>query len=459
MPRLFGIQSEGSAAVANAFFANTEVITPVSATTIADSISVDLPRDGVRAVRAPRETGGCYITVKDEDILTAIGDIGPTGIFAEPAGATAYAGLKKAIAEGLIHPDDPVVVLNTGSGLKDVRAAMMAVKEAPIIEPSMTALKKHLKHLKRSRILWSRCHLQEKTSTDANPVFSIIAPIFNEQETLPELYRRISAILDSTGEQWELLLVNDGSTDRSEAIIRELAERDQRIRPVLFARNFGHQIAVTAGLDFSRGQAVVIIDADLQDPPELILEMIEKWREGYEVVYAVRGEREGESWFKTFTASFFYRLIYRITDVKIPLDTGDFRLIDRKVVNVLNHMRERHRFLRGMSAWVGFKQTGITYRRAARFAGETKYPFRKMFRLAINAITGFSYFPLQVATYLGFFAAATQYFSNSPGHHFAVGIQPGTAWPGHYPDRGVIHRRCSVNITWNFGGIYRTNLR
>jgi polyisoprenyl-phosphate glycosyltransferase len=245
-----------------------------------------------------------------------------------------------------------------------------------------------------------------ENKTDVNPVFSIIAPIFNEQETLPELYRRISAILDSTGEQWELLLVNDGSTDRSEAIIRELAERDQRIRPVLFARNFGHQIAVTAGLDFSRGQAVVIIDADLQDPPELILEMIEKWREGYEVVYAVRGEREGESWFKTFTASFFYRLIYRITDVKIPLDTGDFRLIDRKVVNVLNHMRERHRFLRGMSAWVGFKQTGITYRRAARFAGETKYPFRKMFRLALNAITGFSYFPLQVATYLGFFAAA-----------------------------------------------------
>jgi len=145
MPRLFGVQSEGSAAVANAFFANTEVITPVSATTIADSISVDLPRDGVRAVRAPRETGGCYITVKDEDILTAIGDIGPTGIFAEPAGATAYAGLKKAVAEGLIGPEDPVVVMNTGSGLKDVRAAMMAVKEAPVIEPTMTALKKHLK--------------------------------------------------------------------------------------------------------------------------------------------------------------------------------------------------------------------------------------------------------------------------------------------------------------------------
>jgi polyisoprenyl-phosphate glycosyltransferase len=242
--------------------------------------------------------------------------------------------------------------------------------------------------------------------TDLIPVFSIIAPIYNEQESLPELYRRISAILDSTGEQWELLLINDGSTDRSEEMIRELAGQDPRVRPILFARNFGHQIAVTAGLDFSRGRAVVIIDADLQDPPELILEMIEKWREGYEVVYAVRAEREGESWFKTFTASLFYRLIYRITDVKIPLDTGDFRLIDRKVVNVLNHMRERHRFLRGMSAWVGFKQTGISYRRSARFAGETKYPFRKMFRLAINAITGFSYFPLQVATFLGFIAAA-----------------------------------------------------
>ncbi|MEN4042446.1 MAG: glycosyltransferase family 2 protein [Anaerolineaceae bacterium] len=239
-----------------------------------------------------------------------------------------------------------------------------------------------------------------------HPVFSIIAPIFNEQESLAELYRRISAIMDTTGEPWELVLVNDGSTDRSEEMIRGLARQDGRVRPVLFARNFGHQIAVTAGLDYARGQAVVIIDADLQDPPELILEMIEKWREGYEVVYAVRSGREGESWFKTFTASFFYRLIHRITDVNIPLDTGDFRLIDRKVVDVLNQMRERHRFLRGMAAWVGFKQTGITYQRAARFAGETKYPFRKMFRLAINAITGFSYFPLQVATFLGFIAAA-----------------------------------------------------
>jgi dolichol-phosphate mannosyltransferase len=150
---------------------------------------------------------------------------------------------------------------------------------------------------------------------------------------------------------------------------------------------------------------VVIIDADLQDPPEVVLDLIAKWREGYEVVYAVRSEREGETWFKKFTASLFYRIIYRITDVKIPLDTGDFRLMDRKVVDVMNRMRERHRFLRGMSSWVGFKQIGVEYNRAARHAGVTKYPFQKMLKLALNAITGFSYFPLQVATYFGFVSA------------------------------------------------------
>jgi dolichol-phosphate mannosyltransferase len=184
-----------------------------------------------------------------------------------------------------------------------------------------------------------------------------------------------------------------------------LAREDKRVRPVIFARNFGHQIAITAGWDYARGAAVVIIDADLQDPPELILEMAKKWKEGYEVVYAVRAEREGESWFKLWTASLFYRIIYRITDVKIPLDTGDFRLMDRKVIDVLKQMRERHRFPRGMSAWVGFKQIGVDYKRAARQAGETKYPFRKMFRLALNAITSFSYFPLQVATFFGFASA------------------------------------------------------
>lgn len=235
--------------------------------------------------------------------------------------------------------------------------------------------------------------------------YSIIAPIYNEFDNLPELYRRVSAVMDSTGQPWEFLLVDDGSSDGSTARIHQLAAQDEKIRPVIFARNFGHQIAVTAGLDYARGAAVIIIDADLQDPPEVILALAEKWREGYEVVYAVRAEREGESWFKLLTASLFYRLIYRITDVKIPLDTGDFRLIDRKVVNVMNSMRERHRFLRGMAAWVGFKQIGVEYKRAARHAGVTKYPFSKMLKLALNAITGFSYFPLQVATYFGFFAA------------------------------------------------------
>jgi len=235
--------------------------------------------------------------------------------------------------------------------------------------------------------------------------YSIVAPIYNEKENIPELHRRVSEVMDSTGEPWELILVDDGSTDGSTDMIRELAKEDKCIRPVIFARNFGHQIAITAGWDYARGDAVVIIDADLQDPPELILEMAKKWKEGYEVVYAVRAEREGESWFKLWTASLFYRLIYRITDVKIPLDTGDFRLMDRKVVNVLKQMRERHRFPRGMSAWVGFKQIGVDYKRAARTAGETKYPFRKMFRLALNAITSFSYLPLQVATFFGFAAA------------------------------------------------------
>ncbi|HET7009489.1 MAG TPA: glycosyltransferase family 2 protein [Anaerolineales bacterium] len=238
-----------------------------------------------------------------------------------------------------------------------------------------------------------------------SPSLSIVAPIFNERDSIAELHKRIGAALARVKETWELILVDDGSTDGSDEAILQLARRDRRVRPVVFARNFGHQIAVTAGLDHARGQAVVIIDADLQDPPELIPELVDQWRRGFEVVYAVRTERVGESWFKKATASLFYRLIYRITDVKIPLDTGDFRLLDRRVVDSLNQMRERHRFLRGMAAWVGFRQIGVPYKREARFAGETKYPVRKMLRLALNAVTSFSYFPLQIATYLGFACA------------------------------------------------------
>lgn len=244
-----------------------------------------------------------------------------------------------------------------------------------------------------------------------NIQYSIVVPVYNEAENLPELHRCVRDVMDSLGAPWELVLVDDGSVDGSTEQIRHLAQSDPHVRPVIFARNFGHQIAVTAGLDYARGQAVIIMDADLQDPPEVIPRLIERWREGYEVVYAVRAEREGETWFKKATAALFYRLIYRIADVKIPLDTGDFRLLDRKVVDVLRQMRERHRFLRGMAAWVGFRQIGVEYRRAARFAGETKYPFRKMLRLALNAITGFSYFPLQLATFFGFFCAGLAIFS------------------------------------------------
>jgi dolichol-phosphate mannosyltransferase len=233
------------------------------------------------------------------------------------------------------------------------------------------------------------------------PTYTIIAPIYNEIDNIEMLYARVSEVMDQTGEPWEFVLVDDGSRDGSTQAILDLQARDDRIVPVIFARNFGHQIAVTAGLDYSKGEAVVIIDADLQDPPEVILDLISKWKEGYEVVYAQRSKREGETWFKLITASAFYRLIQRITDVNLPMDTGDFRLLDRAVVDVMGTMREKHRFLRGMSVWVGFRQIGVEYERAERFAGETKYPLKKMLRLAGDAITGFSYLPLQLATYLG----------------------------------------------------------
>jgi polyisoprenyl-phosphate glycosyltransferase len=234
------------------------------------------------------------------------------------------------------------------------------------------------------------------------PRFSIIAPIYNEEGNIAVLYDRISTVMDSTGESWELVTVNDGSRDRSIELLEDLAHKDPRIKVVNFARNFGHQTAVTAGMHYASGDAVVIIDADLQDPPELILDMIERWKAGYQVVYAVREERKGESWFKLLTAKVFYRLIYRITDVDIPLDTGDFRLMDRKVVNALNAMKEHNRFIRGMTSWVGFKQTGVSYVREARHSGETKYPLKKMVRFAMDAITGFSYFPLQIMIYFSF---------------------------------------------------------
>ncbi|NMC46162.1 MAG: glycosyltransferase family 2 protein [Chloroflexi bacterium] len=233
--------------------------------------------------------------------------------------------------------------------------------------------------------------------------YSVIAPVFNEIEGLQEFYTVLSTVMNTLNEPWELLLVDDGSQDGSRELIWQLAEHDRRIVPLIFSRNFGHQIAVTAGMDHASGEAIIIIDSDLQDPPQVIPELIAKWKEGFEVVYAVRREREGETWFKRTTAALFYRLIDRITDVRIPLDTGDFRLIDRSVLQTLNSMREKQRFLRGMSAWVGFNQIGVLYDRKSRFAGKSKYPFKKMLKLALNAVTGFSSLPLQLAEYTGVF--------------------------------------------------------
>jgi len=240
------------------------------------------------------------------------------------------------------------------------------------------------------------------TIEPGRPTFSLVVPFWNEEKIIPELYRRVVQTMDSTGEPWEMICVNDGSRDSSLQLLTQLHEKDPRIKVIDFSRNFGHQIAITAGADFAEGQAVVVIDSDLQDPPEVILGFIEKWREGYEVVYGQRTHREGETWFKLTTAKLFYRLLKRITDVEIPIDTGDFRLMDRRVVLAMRQLREQHRFMRGLSSWVGFKQIGVEYERAERFAGETKYPLSKMVRLANTAITNFSYLPLQLATYMGF---------------------------------------------------------
>ncbi|MCB0077945.1 MAG: glycosyltransferase family 2 protein [Anaerolineales bacterium] len=236
----------------------------------------------------------------------------------------------------------------------------------------------------------------------SHPVVSVVAPVWNEEETLPEFYRRMTAALEGTGLAYELILVNDGSRDGSPAIMDGLHNRDPRVRIIHFARNFGHQVAITAGMDYAAGDAVVVIDSDLQDPPEVIPEMITKWQAGYEVVYGVRTEREGESWFKLTTANLFYRAINRITNVDIPLDAGDFRLADRKVIQTMRALREKHRYMRGLSAWVGFKQVALPYKRHARYAGETKYPLRKMLKFATDAVTNFSYLPLQFATWTGF---------------------------------------------------------
>ncbi|MBV9706756.1 MAG: glycosyltransferase family 2 protein [Chloroflexi bacterium] len=238
-----------------------------------------------------------------------------------------------------------------------------------------------------------------------HPVYSIVAPVFNEEQTLPHFYKRIITVMEQMAESFELLLINDGSRDASLQIMQNLHEHDPRVRVVDFSRNFGHQIAISAGLDYAQGDGVIILDADLQDPPEIIPELIARWKDGAEVVYAQRSKRLGETGFKVITAKLFYRLVERITSIDIPRDTGDFRLLDRQVVETLVKMREQHRFMRGLSAWVGFRQEAVPYERQERLAGTTKYPLYKMIRFSLDAITGFSHVPLQLATTFGFLLA------------------------------------------------------
>lgn len=242
--------------------------------------------------------------------------------------------------------------------------------------------------------------------TVMQPVYSVVAPVFNEEETLPHFYKRIVAVMEALSEPFELLLVNDGSRDSSFQIMKGLHEQDPRVHVIDFSRNFGHQIAISAGLDYAQGQAVIIVDSDLQDPPEVIPRLIERWKNGAEVVYAQRAKRAGETKFKLVTASLFYRLIRSITSVDIPRDVGDFRLMDRRVVDALVSMREHHRFMRGLSAWVGFRQEAVLYDRQERFAGKTKYPLMRMIHFSLDAITSFSHLPLQLATTFGFILAS-----------------------------------------------------
>lgn len=261
--------------------------------------------------------------------------------------------------------------------------------------------------------------LQDSTSTDAYvrkrthelSLLSIVIPTYNEELVIHVLYHRLREVLDQLSIPYELIFVNDGSKDQTLRELMKLAREHSEVKVIDFSRNFGHQIAVTAGMDHSQGDAVVIMDADLQDSPQLIKEFVAKWRDGYDVVYAIREERKGETVFKRATAKLFYRTMQRLTDVHIPLDTGDFRLMNRNVVDSLTAIHERHRFIRGLVAWAGYSQIGVPYVRDERYAGETKYPLKKMIKFALDGITSFSFKPLQWATKVGFTVALLGFIS------------------------------------------------
>jgi polyisoprenyl-phosphate glycosyltransferase len=241
-------------------------------------------------------------------------------------------------------------------------------------------------------------------------LYSIVIPVYNEAEVLPALYNRLTRVMEGLVEPYEIIFINDGSRDDSTMLLRDFQDRDARVKFLNFSRNFGHQIAITAGLDYSSGQAAVVMDADLQDPPEVIPRLIEQWRKGYDIVFAVRAKRQGEGFFKRATAALFYRLFRRMAATEIPLDAGDFRLMSRRAVEALQSIRERNRFIRGLAGWIGFRQTAVTYVRDVRQAGETKYPLKKMLRFALNGLLSFSVVPLQLASYLGFLISSIGFF-------------------------------------------------
>jgi len=263
-----------------------------------------------------------------------------------------------------------------------------------------------------------------------SPTLSVVVPLYNEELVINEMYRRLTGVLQQCVDSYEIVMVNDGSRDRTVELAAEICRRDHNVKLINFSRNFGHQIAITAGMDRSSGQCVVIIDADLQDPPEVIAQMLDKWRnEGCQVVYGVRAKRKGESWFKLITAKLFYRTLRRMTAVEIPVDTGDFRLMDRRVLQQFLKMREHARFVRGMVSWVGFKQGQVVFEREQRFAGETKYPFKKMLKFAIDGVLSFSQVPLKMASAFGFLSAGVSFLAMIYGF-VQKAFYPETVIPG-----------------------------
>ena len=243
--------------------------------------------------------------------------------------------------------------------------------------------------------------MTQQFMSERSELLSVVVPCFNEEESLSRTHDRLTAALSTLDLDYEIVYVDDGSRDRTADVLRSIHSRDPHTRVIGLSRNFGHQMASTAGVDHADGDAVVLIDADLQDPPEVIADMVARWREGYQVVYGVRTRREGETRFKLWTASWFYRLLNRFSDIPIPMDTGDFRLMDRVVVDALRNMGEQDRFLRGMVSWIGFRQIPVPYARAAREAGVSKYPFLKMLRFAVDGLVSFSISPLKLVTGLG----------------------------------------------------------